>query len=168
MDQTGTLQKWLLPFLQADRVDDATTLDFFHGPLDDREVRGIHHHRNPAGQGIALQDSEEGHHGGPGVQHRRVHADIQGVGTRLDLGAGDRERLVPTMFRHHGGEFSGTGDIAPLANDKEHPWPDRPALQGGKHQTVGFLALGMGFHSCGNRLQGPDMFRGGATTATDN
>src|SRR6266704_513486 len=46
-DEPGLVQKFLLAFLKADRVDDAFALQAFQARFDDFPFRGIHHHRHP-------------------------------------------------------------------------------------------------------------------------
>ena len=108
-----------LPFLQADRVDDALALDALQAGLEDRPARAVDHHRHARDLRLGRDVVQERRHGLLGVEHAFVHVDVDHVGAAADLLDRDADGLGVVAALDEPRELRGAGDVGPLADHLE-------------------------------------------------
>ena len=82
-------------------------------------VRGVDHHRGSGYGGLTCGVAQEHAHLFRRIDHRVVHIDVDDAGAAFDLGRGDGQGLVVTVFRHQTCELAGTRDIRPFPYIRE-------------------------------------------------
>ena len=108
-----------LPFLEADRVDDALALQALQAGLDDRPLRAVDHHRDPRHFRLGRDQVEERGHGVLGVEHAFVHVDVEDVGAAAHLFEGDVDGPAVVAAGDQAGELLRAGDVGALADHLE-------------------------------------------------
>ena len=109
----------LLPFFQADGVDDPLALEAFEARLEHLPVGTVDHHWNPGYLRLAREEREELRHHRRAVEHPLVDIDVDDVGAVLHLLPGDADSLLVALFADEPGEGLRAGDVRPFADDRE-------------------------------------------------
>ena len=115
-DFAGALQKELFTLLEADGVDNRLALQALEGCRDDLPFRRVDHDGYPVDVGVGDDEVQEVDHLVAGVEHGVVHVDVDDLCSRLDLLAGDVERLGVVLFVNEPQEFARAGYVASLAD----------------------------------------------------
>ena len=119
MDEPRPLEELRLPFLQADRVDDALTLHALEPGLEDRPLRAVDHHRHPGDLRLRRDVVEEGRHRLLGIEHAFVHVDVDDIGAAADLIERDVRRIRILAGFDEPGEARRAGHVGSLAHHLE-------------------------------------------------
>ena len=112
-------EKFFLPGLQADRVDDGLALYTFEPCLNHIPFGRVHHDGNPADIRLRGNQIEKGHHGRLRVQHAFIHIDINDLRAIFYLCARHGQCLVEAAVHNKAFEFGRAGDIAALPHIHE-------------------------------------------------
>ncbi len=112
-------EEGLLPFLQADRIDDGLALDAFEPSLDHRPFRGIDHYGHARNVRFRGNQVEECGHRLFRVEKALVHVDVEDIGAALDLLARNCKRAIVIAGLDELAEFGGAGHVGPLAHHNE-------------------------------------------------
>jgi hypothetical protein len=118
-DGSGILAELFFAFLQRDRVHNAFALETFEARFDDLPFRGVHHEGHLGDLGLARQQLQVACHCGDTVDHALVHADVEDIGTVLDLLAGHAYRFFVFAFLDQLRELRRTGDVGSFADHDE-------------------------------------------------
>ena len=105
LDVSGLGEEVRLPFLQADRIDDALALDAFQSGLEHRPLRAVDHHRHARDLGLGRDVVEERGHRLLGVEHALVHVHVDHVGAAADLVHCDADGLGVVVGLDQTGEL---------------------------------------------------------------
>ena len=133
LDQLGLVQEVGLPFLQADRVDDALALHALQAGFDHRPLRAVDHHRHAGDLRLGRDVVEERGHGLLGVEHAFVHVDVDQVGAAADLLGRDLHRFGVVAALDQPREPRRAGDVGALADHLEVAvGPDGQRLEAGE------------------------------------
>ena len=129
-------QEFLLAFLHRDRVDDRLALDAFESGFDDREFRGIDHHRHARDIRLRGDKVEKLDHRRFRIDQPLVHVDVEDLRAVRDLVARDRERADVVAGRDELSKPRRAGHIGSLANvDEGNVGRERERLEAGEaHQ----------------------------------
>ena len=98
---------------------DSSKFSVIETGLDDLPFRAVDHHRHAGDVGLGRDQVEEGPHGDDAVQQAFVHVDVDDLGARLDLLAGDVKRRAVVALDHQFAEFGRAGDVGPFADVDE-------------------------------------------------
>ena len=121
VDFRGLFQEGRLPILETDGVDDTLALGILE-PREDAVPVGRVDHEGGLGDGrIVLEGTDEGLHAPGPVQHPVVHVDVDDAGSALDLPGRHFQGGVVIPLGDEPGEFPGTGDVGPFADEGEVP-----------------------------------------------
>ena len=118
-DGAGLGEEVRLPFLEADRVDDALALHALQAGLEDGPPRAVDHHRHARDLRLGRDVVEERRHGLLGVEHAFVHVDVDHVGAATDLLGRDADGFGVVAALDEPREFGGARDVGPLAHHLE-------------------------------------------------
>ena len=118
-DRPRVPQECLLPFLEADRVDDALALDALEPRLEYLESGAVNHHGHAGDVGLAGEEREELRHHGGAVEHPLIDVDVDDVGAVLHLLPGNADGLLVAFLLDQAGEGPRAGDVGPLADHRE-------------------------------------------------
>ena len=159
----------VVPFLQADRVDDALALQALEAGLDHRPLGRVDHHRHLADVRFRGDEIEELDHGRARIEHRLVHVHVDELGAVLDLAACHRERRGVVAGEDQAGECLRPGDVGTLADvHEERVVADVERFQAGQAQ----LRLDLRHHPRRDALHGAgdrgDVRGRGAAAAADD
>ncbi len=94
----GILTELRFALFERDRVNDSLALQALEACLDDLPLRGVHHKRNLCDLGLTGQQLQVARHSCDAVDHALVHADIDHVGTIVDLLPGHTDRFFVLAF----------------------------------------------------------------------
>ena len=119
LGQPCTLEKSLLPVLEADGVEDTLALEALHSLLKDRPLGAVDHDRHAADLRIGGQEVQEGLHHRLAVEHPLVDVHIQDIGTALHLLACHREGGLVIARDDEFGETRRPGDVRPFPDHHE-------------------------------------------------
>jgi hypothetical protein len=123
----------LLALLHGDRVDDRLALHAAQPGLDDLELGGVDHQRDPADVGLGGDQLDEAVHRRDAVDHPLVHVDVDDLRAALDLLAGHRQRGAVVAVADQVAELRRPGDVGPLADVHEQRLgQDRERLEAGQ------------------------------------
>ena len=118
-DEAGAVQKFLLALLQGDGIDDALALHYPEARFEHLPFRRVDHDGYCGDFGLRTHQVEEVAHGFGTVDQAVVHADIDDIGARFDLGAGHRESFLVIFFADQPRELGRAGDVGALADIDE-------------------------------------------------
>ena len=117
--QPGGLEEGLLALLHRDRIDERLALHAFQPGFDDREFRGVDHHRHAGDVGLGRDEVEELDHRLFGVDQALVHVDVDDLGAVGDLVARDVERGREVAVLDQLAEAGRARDVGALADVDE-------------------------------------------------
>ena len=133
--QAGVLAERLLALLHRDRVDDRLALGDLEARLDDLPLAGVDHERDAADVGLGRDEPQEPVHRRDAVDHPLVHVDVDDLGARLDLLAGDVEGRGVVLLGDQAAEAGRARDVRALADVDEEAVPvDDARLEAGEPQ----------------------------------
>ena len=118
-DELGLLQKIVLAFFEADRVDDRLALDAFEAGEDDGPLRAVDHDRQPRDFRLGGDVVQELGHRPLRIQHPFVHVHVDQVRAAAHLIERHARRVPVTAGPNEPRESRRAGDVGPLADHLE-------------------------------------------------
>ena len=103
-------------FFQRDRINNSFTLQTFESRLDDRPFRRVNHEGDFRDFGLAGQQLQKACHRGDAVNHAFIHADVENIGSVLNLLPGDAYGFFVFAGLDELRELGRTGHIGPLSD----------------------------------------------------
>ena len=118
-DRSRRLEERLLPFLEADRIDDPLALDALEARLERREARAVDHDRDPRHLGLGREQVEEGGHRLLGVEQVGVHVHVEHVRAASHLLERDGDGALVVVRLDQPAEARRAGHVGALADHHE-------------------------------------------------
>jgi len=163
------LEERTLALLEAQRVDQAASLQARQPGAQHRDVGGVDDDRDAGDLRLGRQQVEEAHHLGLRVQHPLVHVDVEHLRAALDLVAGDVERLLQPSLADQAQEAARAGDVGALADvDEVGLGSDGERLQPGEARQAVPLRRYARRVARGGLGEDRDVLRRGAAAAADH
>ncbi len=113
------LEEGVLALLEADRVDDALSLDAPEARLEHRPARAVEHDREPRDLRLGRDQVEEPRHRLLGIEQVGVHVDVEDVRPAPHLLERDRDGALVVAALDQPAKPSRTGHVRPLADHHE-------------------------------------------------
>ena len=115
-DGGSVLTELLLPLLERDGVDDALALQTLQTGFDYLPPGGVDHERDLGHFRLTAQQLQIAGHGGDAVDHALIHADVEDIGSVLDLLPGYGDGLFVFALLDQSGELRRASNVGALTN----------------------------------------------------
>ena len=167
--EPGVREECFLAFLHRDRIDERLALHAFEAGLDDREFRGIDHHRHAGDVGLGGDQVEELDHRLLGIDQALVHVDVDDLRAVGDLVARDVERGGVIAGGDQLAEFGRAGDVGALADiDEGNVGGQRERLEARRRISGAASGIARGGDAAHGLGDGADMLGRRAAAAADD
>jgi len=119
-DCSRLIQELFFAFLQADRIDDALSLQAFQTGFDDTPFRTVNHDRyRHVWLIVVAQQVQKFLHARFTVKQPFIHVDVDDVRPTLNLTASDAERFIVILFTDQTSKLPRPGHVGPFTDHDE-------------------------------------------------